>query len=71
MSIMADAAAEVDRAKPVDERAGPHWDSPGEAWWEAFEDAVEAQVGERASAPTPLPAPSPTHLPRKLRPNRP
>ncbi len=43
-TILTDSAAQVDRARPADERNGPQWNGPGEAWWESFMETVKAQI---------------------------
>lgn len=47
-TILGDAASQVDRARPADERNGPQWDGPGEEWFRSFEETVVAQVKEAA-----------------------
>lgn len=44
-TILTDSAAQIDRAKPADERLNTEdWTSPGEAWFALFMETVEAQV---------------------------
>ncbi len=56
LTIMSDSAAQVDRARPADERDGPAWNGPGGDWWELFEETVSAQL--ELGAPS---APEDTH----------
>lgn len=44
LTILTDAAAQVDRARPADARNGPGWDGPGAEWWEDFTETVEQQL---------------------------
>lgn len=44
-TILTDSAANVDRAKPTDERLQKEdWTSPGEAWFESFMETVQRQI---------------------------
>lgn len=47
MTVLSDSAANVDRAKPADDRLkSEDWTSPGLDWWASFEETVAAQLGE-------------------------
>lgn len=56
-TILTDSAAQVDRAKPADERLKTEdWTSPGEAWFESFMETVQRQMEaaiEEDGAPCP------------------
>lgn len=42
-TILADSAAQIDRAMPADERA-KDWCSPSAPWFEAFTETVKNQI---------------------------
>ena len=44
LTILTDSAAQVDRARPADDRDGPEWNGPGSSWWESFIETVEGQI---------------------------
>lgn len=43
-TILSDSAAQVDRARPTDDRDGTWWNGPGEDWWESFTGTVGNQI---------------------------